>query len=239
MAIRRRKLGLLVPSLAQSRQRLDPEKWMPAERPTPPGAGPQSLEPVFNQFLRCPLPPVAVTPDSLRQYYRGSLIPQNRLMTPSNLSSTSGSGGSTTAVSGSTTNNTTITTVVKALSASVPTPVLNPGDMFFATATMAKTFELLQIAVSSPARVQIYATQSEQTSDAGRPDTSPPSIGTTQNLIADVSLDTSPLSWNMTWIPVGANGDFPRTTNIYVTITNIASLSIPITATLLYVPNET
>lgn len=209
-------------------------------KPVSPGVQ-ESLEPVFNTFLRCPLPPVAVTPDSLRQYYRGSLIPQNRLMTPANLSAGAGGGTITNNVSGgsSTTinNKPVVPNPVVAQNAAVTTTNLDMGEQFFGIVTMSKTFQLLQVAVSSAARLQLYATAAEQTVDASRPDTTTPPIGVTQGLIADFTLDDAS-SFLCTWIPTGANGDFPRTTNIYVTITNLATTSVVITATLLFVPNE-
>jgi hypothetical protein len=54
--------------------------------PAVPISGPFT-SPIFppgpNPFLRCPLPPVVVTPDSLRQFYRDGMIPQSRIITPS------------------------------------------------------------------------------------------------------------------------------------------------------------
>jgi hypothetical protein len=39
---------------------------------------PVTSTPEFNMFLRSPLPLTSASPDSLRQYYRGS-VPQNRI----------------------------------------------------------------------------------------------------------------------------------------------------------------
>lgn len=192
-------------------------------------------------FLRCPLPPVAVTPDSLRQLYRGGVVPLNRLMTPTTLSGSPVAGGSgTIVVTGSTTNNNPSkpTPPVSAITASFTTSSLSMGDQFLSTLTAAKTFELIQLTTSGSARVRIYGTPSAQLLDMGRPDTTAPNIGTMQALIADVTLDTSPFQWLYTWIPVAANGDSPRTANIYVTVDGIDTVSLPITVTLLYLPNE-
>jgi len=40
-----------------------------------------SLQPGLSPFMRCPLPPVGgVSPDALRQWYRGGVMPQKRLL---------------------------------------------------------------------------------------------------------------------------------------------------------------
>lgn len=42
-----------------------------------------NLEPGYNKFLRCPIPPVwQSSPDSLRQFYNNGIVPQNRLFNP-------------------------------------------------------------------------------------------------------------------------------------------------------------
>lgn len=38
--------------------------------------------PAMNMFLRCPLPPIVVYPDSLRQYERHGAVPQMRVPAP-------------------------------------------------------------------------------------------------------------------------------------------------------------
>lgn len=41
-------------------------------------------EPVGNGFTRCPLPPIwQSNPDSLRMFYKGGVIPQNRIYSQS------------------------------------------------------------------------------------------------------------------------------------------------------------
>ena len=43
-----------------------------------------TLEPGFNVFLRCPLPPVwQASPDSLRTFYQNGKVPQTRIFNPS------------------------------------------------------------------------------------------------------------------------------------------------------------
>ena len=43
----------------------------------------QNQQPGLNSYLRCPIPPVwNATPDSLRQFYQNSVVPQTRLFNP-------------------------------------------------------------------------------------------------------------------------------------------------------------
>jgi len=228
-----------MPSLAATRRTLDPELYERVDNPRPAPAVNTSLEPTYNKFLRCPLPPVAFTPDSSRQFYKGGNIPQSRLLTPTTLSASPTGAGAATAVtaSTSTTTNTKVVTPV-ATNASLTTPVLDSGEAFFGVLTMSKTFDLLQLTTSSAARVRFYATASEQAQDVGRDaDTALPA-GTSQDIIADVTLDTDPMLWDFTWIPTGTNGDNPRTGLCYVTVENEDVSSVAITVSVLYLPTE-
>lgn len=228
-----------MPTLAESRRNLDPTIYERVNNPAPAPAVNTSLEPTFNSFLRCPLPPVAFTPDSSRSFYKGGSIPQSRLLTPTTLSaSPTGAGAAATVVaSTSTTTNTKVVTPV-ATNASLTTPVLDSGEAFFGVLTMSKTFDLLQITTSAMARVRFYATASEQAQDVGRDaDTALPA-GTSQDIIADVTLDTDPMLWMFTPIPTGTNGDNPRSNAVYCTVENVDVSSVAITASVLYLPTE-
>jgi hypothetical protein len=208
-------------------------------------------QPTINPFLRCPMPPVAVTPDSLRQYYSGGQIPQFRVLTPSDSSFGAGRGGGTVIIkSVSSTVSTTSSgsgspgtgggsgsTGLSALSVSLTTPILSNGNTFFGTIPISKSFQLLSISANNPCRVEIYGTALAQNLDVARALDIAPLPGTQQNLITDVVLDTLPYQW--TWQNrVGANGDSPQQPLAYVTVTNIAVSSVPITITILYVPLE-
>jgi hypothetical protein len=199
-------------------------------------------QPTLNPYLRCPLPPISVTPDSLRQYYSGGQIPQFRSLTPPN--SIAGSGGGTvinqtisaTAVgTGTGTNPTTSANV--ATSVSLTTPVLNNGNSYFGTIPISKSFQLLNISANGACRVEIYGTALSQTLDAGRGLDIAPLPGTTQNLITDVVIDTAPYQWS--WQNrVGSNADSPQNVAAYVTITNLGVTSAALTITILFVPLE-
>lgn len=59
------------------------DKDMSPKGPSVPAPS-QNLQPGFSVYQRCPLPPIWTTPpDSLRQFYRNSSVPQRRLFTPS------------------------------------------------------------------------------------------------------------------------------------------------------------
>jgi hypothetical protein len=229
-----------MPSLDQV-SRGTPEGWEPVGQTStpPPPVGPKVLEPGFPVNMRCPVPPTAFTPDSSRQFYRGATIPQFRAFSPAPLSSNNNSSGSTTTQNITNTSSTTTTVSLKAQTASLTTPVLNPGNTYLGTATLSKTFNLLSVTASNSARVRVYATQSQQIVDNSRGSNTAPPFEVTQGLIADISLDTSPYMWLCTWLPNGANGDSPRTASVYVTVDNIGSMSTAITASLLFLPLET
>lgn len=236
-----------MPSLAQRTQPIDDSRYArvnPLQIPPPPIQS--TLEPgqksVVN--MRCPVPPVSFTPDTSRQFYRGSSIPQYRFIAPpqlsGNVNSSGGSSSTSTVVNNSTTN---VTSLPKAQIASVSTPVLNPSIPYTTSVSLAKTFGLLQIAVTAACRVQLYSTSAFQSADIGRAafvsgSPNPPPPGTENGLIVDVYFTDTPDSWvfSPTWS--GSNADFPQTSLIYVTITNTAASSNAITASITYLQQE-
>ena len=211
--------------------------------PSPPPVG-ASLEPGRSHFLRCPLPALwNSTPDSQRQAYRGAVIPQFRVMLPQQSQaggSAAGSSGTTAASGGSSGGGSgggSGPTQPTAQSVSTTSGSLNPNQSFVSSVQVAKSFALLGVTTSAPARVQLYGTQAAQTSDAYRGLDVPPPAGTLQGLICDVALDTAPFNWTFQ-DRVGANCDSPQTPTIYLTLTNIGSASGSISVTLLFVPLE-
>ena len=216
----------------------------PGLHPSPPPVS-TNLEPGRSHFLRCPLPALwSSTPDSQRQAYSGSIIPQFRVMTPQSAivsgsagtvsgtgtSGSSGSGGGSGGGGGGTAQPT-------AQSVSTTSGSLNPNQTFVSSVQVAKSFALLGATVSGPARVQLYGTRAAQTSDAYRGLDVPPPAGTLQGLICDVALDTAPYTWTFQ-DRVGANCDTPQTPTTYLTLTNIGSAPGSVTVTLLFVPLE-
>lgn len=123
--------------------------------------GQQGMPDHPSPTLRCPLPQVTVTPDSLRQFNRNGRLPQIRLLTPETLSNSGGGSGTvinnTGAGSGTTVNNNTIIasgsnnppgpSSPTAQNASVTTPLLNPGDQYLNPIPIAKAFAILLISV--------------------------------------------------------------------------------------------
>jgi hypothetical protein len=220
-----------------------PEGWepVPAQQVTgnpPPPSGQQNLEPGFPTNMRCPVPPSSFTPDASKQFYRGSSVPQFRAFAPAPLSGNNNSSGSstTTVQSSSTTTTETVTLSVK--NASITTPVLNPSQAYTSTLTLSRAFAIFQVTATAAARIRLYATAATQTLDLSRASTAAPAFGTTQGLILDLTLDTSPYQWLCSPIPIGANGDSPTSPASYITITQIAPMSGPITASVQYLPLE-
>lgn len=198
------------------------------------------LEPVLNSMIRCPLPPIQATPDSLRQFYTGSQVPQSRLLPPASnvVGSTNGSGtvvqNTTVIQSGSSSSS---STTLKAVQNSLITPVLIPGGIFTGSILLAKSFQLLSITTNFATRVELYGTANAQSLDVGRAIDTAPSAGVFQNIISDVALDTIPYQWPYQ-NRIGANGDNPQKAVLYVTVTNIDTVATAITVTFSFVGLE-
>lgn len=214
--------------------------FVPAERlPAPSG----DQQPFYNAMIRCPLPPVSVTPDSLRQFFTGGKVPQVRLLSPPNTNQGSGINGTTTI------NQTTIvqstssgsgggsTVNLAPKTATLTTNVLAPGAKFTGVASVSKSFQLLSLSSTTACRVELYGTASAQSLDISRGVDVAPAAGTIQNLLSDIVLDSNPFSWTFQ-NRIGCNGDVPQKTAIYVTITNMSSTATAITVSYAYLPLE-
>jgi hypothetical protein len=233
-----------MPSLEKSTQAL-PEGYVPVNPPAPMPPAERNLEPGPPTNMRCPVPPTSFTPDTSRQFYRGSTVPQFRVFSPQPLSGNNNTSApsSTTVVfnspsssSSSTSTSTTKEVNLTAQSASIVTPVLNQGDNYFAIATLAPSYILLSASVSQAARVRVYATSAAQISDATRDSNTAPPFEVMQGLIADITIDSPPFTWLLTPIPTGSNGDLPPGSAAYVTITNVQAMSVAINVGLQYIP---
>ncbi len=203
----------------------------------------QMLDPGLNTMIRCPLPPIyQVSTDNLRQFYQGGQVPQFRILTPSLQTSSGGATGGN-VVAGPTTNGGggggggSTPSQPTAQSVSITSSLLTPNSTFINSLTLSKSFQLLGVTTSSPARVQLYGTALAQSSDAYRGLDVPTPAGTVQNIICDVALDTAPFGWSFQ-DRVGANANSPQTSTIYVTLTNLDVTSDIITLTVSYVPLE-
>lgn len=202
------------------------------------------FDPGRNNMIRCPVPPLwQDSSDSQRQFYIAGKVPQMRFMTPNPSSPNSaltGNGGSVVIENGGSGGNSggaSTTATVAAAQSVITTPVLSPNAKFTGVLSVSKSFQLLSIAAGSPSRVQFYGTANAQSSDMSRGLDSPPPAGVAQNIITDVVLDTAPYQWSFQ-NRVGSNADQPQKTAMYVTITNLDSMSDAITLTLQYVPLE-
>lgn len=206
-----------------------------------------SLEPVYDTNLVFNAPQLAtVGTDAARGFHRGGQAPQNRIIAIPTLSGNTNNGGVTNETvnvtnSGSGGGGTTPTTVTAQV-ASLTTPSIAPGVPYTSTIAMAKTFALLRVSVSVPARVELYSTANFQALDIGRAafnsdgSMNPPAVGTQHGVIADMYLDTV-MTWVMSPAAEGANADFPQSALLYITITSLMGAGT-VTATLLYVPQE-
>ena len=230
-----------MPTLTEAMNQ-DLSAYQPVDQINPQvGLPTQNLEPTLNTVIRCPIPPVyQAMSDNLRQFYQGGQVPQIRLFTQplqpapagggNNVAGTVG-GGSAGGGGGF------LPTQPNAQQASITTGNLNPGQTFVNSFLVADSFQLLNISTNSPARVQLYGTNTAQLGDSYRGLDVPTPAGTVQNIICDVVLDTSPYQWSFQ-NRTGANADSPQTTTVYVTITNLDSTTDVITLTLTYVPIE-
>lgn len=226
-------------TIAESLQ-VDTSKYERMSPPPLPASEPsKALIPDRDAIQICSMPVIPGSfPafDNIRDFHLGGLIPQQRSPLPPPISAQgAGTTGNTivnTSSSSSATSNPPI-----AQTASITTPVLNPGDQFTGTILLAKSFYLLQLTVSLGARVQLYSTAVYQTLDLSRNIATPVGYGTNQGIIFDAALDTAPTVWQCVNTE-GSNADTPQTNAIYITITNIDVVSSPITATFTYVPTQ-
>ena len=190
-----------------------------------------------SPYARCPLPPSNNSADSLRQWGQGTDVPVFRTSAPP--ANTNNGGGGTTIVNGtssSSSGGTTPATLPSAQNASVTTPTLAPGQTWTGTLQMSKSFIIVQVTTSAFARVELYGSKIAQTLDLSRPVTQAPK-NTTSGLILDVALLTAK-TWQVLDC-VGSNDDATqRSATIYITITNLSTGAGAITASLLFVPEE-
>lgn len=228
-----------MPSLNSRQSALDPNVYQPSAPSGPMPPGNPEWQPRYNSNMRCPVPPTSFTPDSSQQFYRGHTLPQFRAFTPGTLTGTSASGGGGTTVNnvvqtGGSSTTTTVSLTVK--TASVTTSVLSPGQNFTGVISMSRMFAIQQVTASGAARIRLYATASAQSVDVSRTSAQPPAYGTTQGLIAGVSLNTVPYMWLFTPPAIGTNGDTPTMPQAYITVTQLGGMSGTITVTITYLP---
>lgn len=210
-----------------------------------PDASPVSA-PVAS-YLRSPTPPTGVSADALNLFGQNSAVPQARLFSVPQLSDDTGGGTSvitqTVSVSGGTSTSGGGSSIVvaqaAAVNAAVTTPILNQNDSFQSGVQMAKTFVLIKVAVSSPARVRLYSSLAAQVGDVGRAPATPVPLGTQTGILGDFYLETvADSDWTCSPPVVGFNAEAARSATIFVTVTNIFASTTPVTASFLFVPLE-
>lgn len=230
-----------MPALAdRGTQNVDMSSYEPVEPPDSASTGgipSTNLDPGLNSFLRCPLPQVWDSQtDTLRQYYQGHIVPQIRVLTP--LPPQNQSGSVTNIINASSTGGSsgggTSTTGLAIAQTSVKTTVIAANATYNGSFVLGKAFQLLATSASAPCRIRLYGTAAAQSADAYRGLDNPPPAGTVQNIICDVVLDTFPLIWTFQ-DRIGANGDSPATSTVYISVTNLDSTTEAITVSFSYV----
>lgn len=192
-----------------------------------------------NPNIRCPLPPVGADPDSLRQF-EGSESPKFRVLPliPQTGGSTTvkefGGSASGSASGGGSSSSTSI--VAKTASATFVS--IAGSSSVTTTVVLSRSFQILSITANQGCCVRLYGSIAARSADSGRGVDAPAPAETTQGLILDVVLDTTPFVWQCQNI-VGSNGDSVQTQNVYVTVINPGAAAINgLQLTISYVPLE-
>lgn len=192
-----------------------------------------------NQVCSLPyLPGTFPSTDSIVGFGLAGKSPQWRAPLPATQNNASNATTSSTAVTTSSSSSTSTNNPPKSQTASITTPVLNPGTNFAGTILLAKGFTLQFVTVSGPSRVEIYSTSSAQSADLFRDSNTPVGYGNEQGIIGEFNLIDAPVVWTVTPPASGFNGDTPQSNVIYITVTNIGPSSQSITVTLTYVPTQ-
>lgn len=213
--------------------------------PTLPSLPPEEEGLGMNPYLRCPLPPFSTTSDTLRQWNFTGKTPVMRVIP---LPTQQGAGG------GASTNVTNVTetgsaasggtsptpTALLPLTAVFNFPALSPQQTFTGVVKLQESFQLIQLRATQPVEVRTYSTALGQIIDITRLTDAPIPFSTIEGLITDVVLDVTPLLWE--WQNrIGANGDDPQSTSVYITVVNPSATTGVVggTVLILYLPLET
>jgi hypothetical protein len=208
--------------------------------PKSPPSVPNTVTSGANPYIRCPIPPLNIDPDTLRQFNQNGKTPTRRVI-PLPISTVGGGGSvtNTTVINEGSSSSGSSTTKLVSASVALSVPSLTPGQVFVATVTMAKSFQLLQITSTQAVEVRVYSNSSAQSSDRVRITDAPVPFEVFPGIITDIVFDTAPYIWN--WQNrIGANASSPQTTSIYVTVINPSQLTgVPAaTISIQYLPLE-
>lgn len=229
-----------MPPLKTRLRNTSPEGYVEEQRPeSPPQVLPGGARGA-NPFIRCPLPPFNVSPDTLRQFEENGKVPSRRVI-PLPISV---AGGGNAVITNNTVVNTTgggssgsATVPVTALTVTLDVSELDPGAAATAALTVSAVAVLLILGSSDQCEVRIYGDAATQAMDASRSTDSAPPFEVLPGLVTDVVFDTAPYQWN--WQNrVFVNQDAPVTTSLYITVINNTSGTVTPSVTLTYLPLE-
>lgn len=194
-----------------------------------------------NPFIRCPLPPFNVSPDTLRQFEENGKVPTRRVIPlPAVTAASSGNTivNNNVTVSGSSSSSGGTTSVtLQANTVSVDIPSLEAGAAATVTVNMATVAVLMILGASDQCEVRIYGDPLSQAIDVSRATDNSPAFESTTGLVSDVVFDTTPYIWN--WQNrVFVNQDSPTTSNLYLTVINPTSGIVTPSVTITYLALE-
>ena len=121
--------------------------------------------------------------------------------------------------------------VPSATTVAITTAVLATNASESGSATIFKSFTLLEVQYSCKSRVRLYSTAASRDADASRAWGTIPTLYAQNELISDTQESAGAATWIMSPTALGFNADGPRTTTIYYRITNLDT-SQAVTATL-------
>lgn len=207
--------------------------------PSIPSSGKQNDR---GQYIRCVIPPVGIgSTDNLRQFYNNGQVPVYRSqMIRSSIPGSNTSSGNVSqtvnvvaASGGSSGGGGTTTSGI--YTASITTPSLSQNQNFSGTLVMSQTYIVLNVTVSTAARVRLYNSRSYATADASRSSSTPISLGLMNGIVGDWLLQSSSeYNWNCSPAPVGYNADSPVDSAAYINVSNPAASSNVIQVTITY-----
>lgn len=232
-----------MPSLQNTLRGSSPEGFTPAppRLPLPSPIRLQDNSFKVNLTIRCPLPPINATVDTLRQFNDGDYGVPHRRVLPLPVNTEVGGGtivNNTTVVSSSGSGSASGATSLTAKVIAYTSSLLTPGSSSFNTLGMSsKSFQLISCTANTACEIRLYGTSVAMAIDASRPMDAPLPAELANNIITDVVLDTAPYTWN--WQNrVGANSNSPQTTNLYIAVTNIGDSAAQPQITFTFLPLE-
>lgn len=233
-----------MPPLSKTLRSMSPEGYAAQEQL--PGAPPRTTGGAqgANPFIRCPLPPFNVSPDTLKQFPENGKVPTRRVI-PLPIAVAAGGGNTTVnnnvvvaGSSGSSSSSGSAEVTVQAQTVTFSAPSLDSGGSVMGSVTLSAISAVLMILGSSDqCEVRIYGDPLTQAVDVSRTSDSPPAFEVTQGLVSDIIFDTTPYLWP--WQNrVFVNQDSPAAATLYITVINNTSGTVVPSVTITYLPLE-